>query len=120
MTMSVLKSIVLIAGVVLVFTDVSSRIWAWHHYAERSALLEHFKMEYMHTNDWSGVGIFDARTGHPIFVRWDVGQHGDSVLEEHYFEGHHVLDITLSSNKPPNTAYFSVVPARALLGGWIA
>ena len=112
--MSVLKSIVLIAGVVLVFTDVSSRIWAWHHYAERSALLEHFKMEYMHTNDWSGVGIFDARTGHPIFVRWDVGQHGDSVLEEHYFEGHDVLDITLSSNKPPKYSVFFGGPGKSV------
>jgi hypothetical protein len=38
-----------------VFTDVSWRIWAWHHYAKDRAVLEHFKVEDLSTNDWSGI-----------------------------------------------------------------
>jgi hypothetical protein len=105
--MRAFKTILLVVGVALVFTDVGWRIWDWHHYAESRAILEHFKVEYMHTNDWSGIGIFDAKTSHPIWVRWDIGHDGDSTFEQHYVEGHDVFDIVLSGNKPPKyTVYF--------------
>jgi hypothetical protein len=112
--MRVFKTILLVFGVLLVMADISWRVWAWHHYAEGRAVLKHFKVEYLHTNDWSGIGIFDAKTSQPIWVRWDIGHDGDSIMEQHYFEGHDVFDVTLSSNRPPQYGVFFRGPGKSV------
>jgi hypothetical protein len=102
--MRAFKTILLVLGVALVFTDVSWRIWAWHHYAEGRAVLQHFKVEYMHTNDWSSIGIFDRKTSQPIWTKFNFS---NDVMESYYSQGHDVFDVTLSSNRPPKySVYF--------------
>jgi hypothetical protein len=112
--MRAFKFILLIVGVTLLTADLSWRVWAWHHYADSRSVLEHFKVEYMHTNDWSGIGVFDAKTSQPIWVRWNIGHDGDSIMEQHYFHGHDVFDITLSSNKPPKYSVFFGGPGKSV------
>jgi hypothetical protein len=112
--MRVLKYILLVGGVTLLIADISWRVWAWRHYAEIRSVLANFKVEYTHTNDWSGVGFFDVKTSQPIWIKWDVGHAGDSIMEQHYFQGHDVFDITLSSNRPPKYTVFFGGPGKSV------
>jgi hypothetical protein len=104
--MRAFKTILLIMGVALVFTDVSWRIWAWHHYAKDRAVLERFKVEDLSTNDWSGIGIFDAKSGQPIWTEFDFNHDGKADIESYFFQGQDVFDVTLSSNRPPKYAVY--------------
>jgi hypothetical protein len=87
----------------LFLADVSWRVWAWHHYADYRALATQFKLEVLHTNDASGIGIFYAKTEQPIWTKFDFG---NGVNESYYFRGHDVFDVTLSSNRPPKYGVF--------------
>ena len=112
--MRAFKFILLIVGVTLLTADLSWRVWAWHHYADSRSVLEHFKVEYMHTNDWSGIGIFDAKTSKPILMRWNFGHDENSGMDSYYFQGHDVFDITLSSNKPPKYSVLFGGPGKSV------
>ena len=76
--------------------------WNRYHHAGDAVIREsyqNFKLEIWHTNDWSGVGLFEAKTEQPIWVAWSVD--GKPVMESHYFHGHDAFDIALNSNRPP-------------------
>jgi hypothetical protein len=112
--MRAFKTILLVVIALLVLADVSWRVWAWRHYAAGRAVLAHFKVEYTHTNDWSGIGIFDAKTSKPVWVRWDIGHDGNSSIESSYFQGHDVLDVTTTSNGPPKYSVFFGGPGKSV------
>jgi hypothetical protein len=97
--MRTFKYILLIAGVMLLTADVGWRVWVWHYYADYQVFSKQFKLEVLHTNDTSGIGIFYANTEQPIWTKFDIGH---DVMESYYFKGHDVFDVTLSSNRPPS------------------
>jgi hypothetical protein len=111
--MRAFKTILLTVGVTLVSIEFCWHVWTWRHYAEGRAILKHFKVEYMHTNDYSSIGIYDVKTGQPIWVRWDFGHGGDSVMESYYFQGHDVFDITFGSNRPARYGVYFLGPGRS-------
>jgi hypothetical protein len=99
--MRAFKSILLVAGVALLAVDVGWRVWVWHYYAGYRALATQFRLESLHTNDASGIGIFYAKTEQPLWVKWDFLDAKKSTLETYYFQGHDVFDVSSSSNHPP-------------------
>jgi hypothetical protein len=61
----------------------------------------------LHTNDVSGVGIFDSKTEQPLWVEWDFNNDNKPTQESYFFRGEDVFDVTLSSNRPPKySVYF--------------
>src|SRR5277367_6488727 len=97
--MKTAKVILLAVIGLLLLADISWRILTWNANAEIRALAKQFKIEALHTNDMSGIGIFKAKTEQPIWT--EFSQDGTPVIETYYFHGKDVFDITLSSNRPP-------------------
>jgi hypothetical protein len=112
--MRTFKYILLIAGVTLLAADVSWRVWAWHHFPVYRALATRFKLETLHTNDASGIGIFYAKTKEPLWTEFEFTNAGNSSMESYYFRGHDVFDITLSSNRPPRYGVYVRGPDKSV------
>ena len=104
--MRAFKAILLALVVALVLVDFSWHVWDWHHYAKNRAALERFKVEDLSTDDWSGIGIFDAKSGQPIWTAFDFTHDGKPNIESYYFQGREVFDVALSSNRPPKYCVF--------------
>jgi hypothetical protein len=103
-TIGAFKTILLVICVALVLADDSSRIWAGLDYAGDRAFVRQFKVEALHTNDTSTIGVFYANTERPL---WTESALGHGKMESYYFRGKDVFDITLSSNRPPKySVYF--------------
>jgi hypothetical protein len=86
-----------------------------YRHAEDVAILasyKNFKIEVLHTNDWSGVGLFEAKTEQPIWTEWSID--GKPVMENYYFQGHSVFDIGLSSNRPPRYSVYYREPDKSV------
>jgi hypothetical protein len=75
-----------------------------------------FKVEALHTNDLSGIGIFERRTEQPLWTEWDFSHKGKPEMENYFFQGKDVFDITLSSNRPPRYTVFFPGPEKS--GTW--
>ena len=112
--MRAFRTILLILFVALLLADVSWRVWAWHHFAGYRAFATQFKLEALHTNDTSGIGIFYAKTERPLWVKFDFPGAEKSVLESYYFQGHDVFDIEYSSNHPPKYGVFFRGPGKSV------
>jgi hypothetical protein len=112
--MRAFKTILLVLSVALVTVDVCWHVWAWHYYAESRAVLKRFKVEYLHTNDMSGIGIYDAKSGQPIWTEFDFNHDGNPDSESYYFQGQDVFDIVLSSNRPPKYSVYFRGPGKSV------
>ena len=108
------KTILLVVSIVLVAADISWRVWAWHHCSEGRAILQRFKVEYTHTNDVSSIGIYDAKSGQPIWTEFDFNHDGTPDNESYFFLGQDVFDITLSSNRPPKYSVWFRGPGKSV------
>jgi hypothetical protein len=75
--------------------------WNLHHYTDIRTAGKHFRMEVLHTNDASGVGLFLMNTGQeqPLWTEFNFGDNGSQ--SDYYFRGQDVFGITVSSNMPP-------------------
>jgi hypothetical protein len=58
-----------------------------------------FRFEVLHTNNMSGFGLFDSKANQPVWTRFN--EDGFTALENHFFRGQDVFDITIRSNRPP-------------------
>ena len=99
--MSAFRSIPLwaiILGLLLV-ANLGWISWNWHHSAGLLDTTKQFRVEVLHTNGMDGIGLFDATTREPLWTRYSLK--GRRVVENHYFQGRDVFDITLISNRPP-------------------
>src|SRR5208282_940342 len=101
--MGAFKTILLVICVTLVLADDSLRIWAWHDYTGSRAFARQFRLDALHTNDTSGIGIFYVKTKQPIWTKFDFS---NGVMESYYFRGKDTFDVTLSSNQPPKYAVY--------------
>lgn len=97
--MKTAKVILLAVVGLLLLADVSWRIWTWNANAETRALAKKFKTEVLHTNDWSGIGIYEAKSEQPLWI--EFSQDEKPIQENYFFHGKVAFDITLSSNRPP-------------------
>jgi hypothetical protein len=97
--MKTAKVILLAVVGLLLVADIHWRFRIWNSNAEIRAFAQQFKIEVLHTNDMSGIGIFKAKIEEPIWT--EFSQDGKPLIENYYFHGKDVFDITLSSNRPP-------------------
>ena len=89
--------------------------WNVRHYTDIRAAGEHFRMEVLHTNDDSGVGLYLMNKGQeqPLWTEFKFGNNG-SKSETYYFRGQDVFDITVSSNLPPRYSVFFRGPGKSV------
>ncbi|HEY1662978.1 MAG TPA: hypothetical protein VGI03_11215 [Verrucomicrobiae bacterium] len=106
--------VVLLGVVGLFLLGVGCGIWIGHYCAEDKV----FKVEYLHTNDWSGIGFFEAKTERPIWIKWNLS-HGGGSMEKYYSQGHDVFDVALSSNRLPIYSVYFRNPDKSVTW-WIA
>jgi hypothetical protein len=101
--------------ILLLLANLGWMSWNLYRHAEYVAILasyKNFKLEVLHTNDWSGIGRFEAKTEQPIWVEWSVD--GKPMMENHYFQGHDVFDVTLSSNRPARYSVYYREPDKSI------
>jgi hypothetical protein len=77
----------------------------WNHFGQLrpGGVLNRYKLEAMQTNGVSGVGLFEVRTGQPLWVQfYENGQ----TTETHYSAGKKVFNILLKDDHPPVYSVF--------------
>jgi hypothetical protein len=105
--------VILLAVVgLLLFADICWRIWAWNTNAEIRAFTKQFKIEVLHTNDMSGIEIYEVKTQQPLWL--ELTQDGKPVMENYFFNGKDVFNIALSSNRPPRYSVWFHEPDKSV------
>jgi hypothetical protein len=84
--------------ILLLLTNLSWMSWNVYQHAARRDVSRQFRLEVLHTNDMSGIGLFEAKTDQPIWTQFS--ENGEPVIENHFFRGKDVFDITLRTNHP--------------------
>ncbi len=91
--------------IVLLAANLVWVFWRLKNYSTVSEDVEQFKLEVVRTNELSGIGLFVAKTGEPIWTKLSEG--GRPIVEKHFFDGKNVFDVQFRSNRPPVfSAYF--------------
>ena len=96
--------------IILILLLLANLGWMWWNSSRHSGLRaagKQFKIEMLHTNGASGVGIFEGKTEQPLWVEWDLDSDGKADQVNYFFQGKDVFDVSLSSNHPPKfSVYF--------------
>lgn len=108
-------------ALILIFLLLVNLIWMfWNLHQNggfRAAVAANrFKVEALHTNDLSGIGIFERQTEQPLWTEWNFSHEGKPEMENYFFQGKDVFDIALSSNHPPRYTVFFPGPEKS--GTW--
>ena len=98
--------------VLLLLANLGCMWWNSFRHPELRAAGKQFKIEVLHTNDMSGIGIFEAKTEQPLWA--EFSQDGKPVIENYFFHGKDVFDITLSSNRPPRYSVYFREPDKSV------
>ena len=90
---------------------LANLVWfSWNIYQHAGPLdpAKQFRVQVLHTNDMHGIGLFDAKTGEPLWSQFTTN--GQLVMENHFFRGRDVFDIKVKSNRPPvyNVFFYGV------------
>lgn len=101
----------LILGLLLI-ANLGWMGWNWGQNADLRLAAKHFKVEALHTNDMSGIGIFEAKTEQPLWL--EFSQDGKPVIENYFFNGKDVFNIILSSDRPPRYSVYFRGPGRSV------
>jgi hypothetical protein len=115
--MKTAKVILLAVVGLLLVADIHWHFRIWNSNAEIRAFAKQFKIEVLPTNDMSGIGIFYANIEQPLWV--EFSQNGKPIIENYYFHGKDVFDITLTSNRPPIYSVYFREPDKSVTW-WIA
>jgi hypothetical protein len=115
--MKTAKVILLAVVGLLLVADIHWHFRTWNSNAEIRAFAKQFKIEVLHTNDMSGIGIFKVKTEQPIWA--EFSRDGKPVMENYYFQGKDVLNIVLSSNRPPRYGVWFYEPDKSATW-WVA
>jgi hypothetical protein len=101
--------------ILLLLANLGWMLWNLHQHAEDVAIrasYKNFKIEVLRTNNWSGIGLVEAKTEQPIWIEWSVD--GKPVMENYYFEGRDVFDVALSSNRLPRYSVYFHEPDKSV------
>lgn len=83
----------------LLISNLGWMSWKAIQSASLPPSVRQLKIQLLHTNDLSGVGLFEGNKNQPIWTRFS--QAGKPFIENHFFNGEDVFDIVLKSNRPP-------------------
>jgi hypothetical protein len=88
-------AIVLIA---LLLINLGWMSWNARQNTELRATIKQFKVAVLHTNNISGVGIMDAKTGKPLWIKWAFGDNYHQIC--YYFNGTNILNLHVWKGRP--------------------
>jgi len=103
-----------IAIILLLLVNLGWMSWNSSRHPGLRAAGKQFKIEVLHTNSASGVGIFESKTEQPLWVEWDFNGDGKPDQETYFFRGKEVCDIVLSSNRPPKISIYFRGPGKSV------
>ena len=106
--------------IILILLLLANLGWMWWNSSRHSGLRaagKQFKIEMLHTNGASGVGIFEGKTEQPLWVEWDLDSDGKADQVNYFFQGKDVFDVSLSSNHPPKFSVYFRGPGKSAHGG---
>ena len=97
--------------IVLLLANLGWMLWNLCQNADHSAAVKQFKVEVLHTNDispWpylsgdnvSAVGIVEAKTGKPLWAKWNLDRGERMDIESLFFDGKKVFDIYWADGHP--------------------
>jgi hypothetical protein len=97
--MKTAKVILLAVVGLLLFADVSWRIWTWKANVAYRAATRRIQLIDYHTNNVEGVGILEAKTGKLLWIEWfDNGEKIPSEVSS-YFDGANVFNLFPKENE---------------------
>ena len=84
--------------ILLLLVNLGWISWNWHYNADIRVAAKQFKIEVLHTNNISGVGIVEAKTGKPLWIEWDYTTNGEEF--SYFFHGTNIFNLNLWKGKP--------------------
>jgi hypothetical protein len=99
--------------ILLLLANLGWMSWNLYQHAEYDAIraaYKHFKIEVLHTNNLSCIGLFEAKTEQPIWAEFSRG--GKLEMESYFFQGKEIFDVALSGNRPPRYGVFFCGPEK--------
>ncbi|MGH7978867.1 MAG: hypothetical protein ACREE6_05785 [Limisphaerales bacterium] len=114
--MQVFKLIPLWALILIVLLLLNLGWMSYNFYSHVGSVADAggFKVEVLHTNDVSGLGIFEVKTGEPLWDEWDFNRDGRPDQENYFFRGKDVFGITLGGNRRPKYSVYFRGPGKSV------
>ena len=103
-------------AIIIILLLLANLGWIWWNVSCNSGLCaagKQFKIEMLHTNGVSGIGIFEGKTEQPLWIEWDFNSDGKAKQENYFFQGKDVFDVTLSSNHAPKYSVYFRGPGKS-------
>jgi len=100
------------ALLLLLMANLGWMSWNVYQHASLRNAVKQFRFEVLQTNEMSGVGLFDVKTAQPVWTRFS--EEGRPVIENYFFRGKEVFDITLKSNRPAIYNVYFYGPGRSV------
>lgn len=98
---------------VLLLANLGWMSWNTFRHADLRTAAKRFKVEVLHTNSASGVGIVESKTEQLLWVEWDLDGDGEADQQTLRFRGRDVFDIVLASNRPPTYGVWFRGPGKS-------
>lgn len=98
--------------ILLLLANLSWMSWNLYQHATHRAIMKQFRFEVLHTNDMSGIGLFEAKSNQAIWTRFTVD--GEPVIENYFFRGKDVFDVILSTNHSPKYSVYFHGPGKSV------
>jgi len=85
----------------LLFANLGWMSWNLYQHSDIRAAATQFKIEVLHTNDVSGIGIVRIKTDQLIWAEWDFNHKGIPNEESYFFCGTNIFNLYLHENQSP-------------------
>jgi hypothetical protein len=95
--MKALKRILFVICILLVSVDLGWNILVWNMNAGNRAAAKQFKVEVLHTNNVSGIGIVDVKTRQPLWIQLNYPDGKPSDIG-YFFNGRKVMNVFLGED----------------------
>jgi hypothetical protein len=118
--MKAIKSIPLWAFilVLLLLGNLGWMSWNWCQNARLRSAKGEFKLIDLHTNNVSGIGIVEMKTGRPLWIQWKDNHDGKPDEESFFFRGTNVFNLFLKEGQPPAYNVIFYGPGKSQVQWW--
>ncbi len=84
--------------VLLLLANLGWMSWNVYQNGHISTAGKRFKIEVLHTNDMSGTGIIEAKTGNPVWIEWDYTNNSRDF--SYFYHGTNIFNLSDFKGKP--------------------
>lgn len=91
-------------AILLILLFVANLAWLsfnWSHNTSLRVAAKQFTVALLHTNNVSGIGIMDVKTGELLWAEWDFNSDGKPDEDSYFFQGRDVFNVNLKEGQPP-------------------